>query len=102
MRTRCGTVISKRSRVLGTLALACGVAIGCNSNLPEAHARPYIPPLAITISPASVTLAPGASTVFAAQASGGEAIRLFVDWAIQEGQAGGSIVVPRAIRTEVH
>jgi hypothetical protein len=52
----------------------------------------HIKPLAITISPESVALAPGASATFSARPSGGEAIRLMIDWTIREGQAGGKIV----------
>ena len=69
------------------LLLLCGaLAIACN-----AIAAPRIPPLKIAIDPASASLQPGESIVLAAHASGGEAIRLIVEWRIDEGSDGGQL-----------
>lgn len=51
----------------------------------------HIKPLGISISPASASVAPGASAVFAARPDGGEVIRLMIDWKIREGAAGGKV-----------
>jgi hypothetical protein len=76
---------------LALLSLLC-MATACGGGS-IATAGPYIPPLAISISPDSATVSVSGTAVFTAHPSGGEAIRLFVDWSIQEGAAGGNIVV---------
>jgi len=68
------------------LLLGGALAIACN-----AISAPRIPPLKIAIEPASASLQPGEAIVLAAHASGGEAIRLIVDWSIDEGSAGGRL-----------
>lgn len=69
------------------LLLVCALA-ACGSS-----AAPRIAPLTIAITPASVTLHPGDSTILLARASGGEAIRLMIEWSIDEGSSGGRLEV---------
>ena len=45
----------------------------------------------MTLSPASIELARGASAVLTAMPQGGEAILFSVDWKIREGKAGGTL-----------
>ncbi len=84
--------------LIASLALielvACGsapVAVAAQTAAVAPGAGRHIKPLAIAISPESVALAPGASATFSARPSGGEAIRLMIDWSIREGEAGGKI-----------
>jgi len=55
----------------------------------NAASAPRIPPLTIAIEPAKVCLHPGDSAILSAHASGGEAIRLIIEWSIDEGSKGG-------------
>jgi hypothetical protein len=81
---------SVRGRLAMPFVLCMATACGGGS---LATAGPYIPPLAVSVSPDSATVSSGGTAMFTAHPSGGEAIRLFVDWSIQEGAAGGTIVV---------
>lgn len=74
------------------LMLSASWAMNACGDVPVTRPGPIIPPLAITVEPVSLTIAPGQSAVLTAHVSGGEAIRLFVDWAIEEGNAAGTIV----------
>jgi hypothetical protein len=80
--------VSRMAKLLGVLfaAAACASTLG-------ALARPIVPAMHITLTPSTLTVAPGTSVVLTAQARGGEAMRLFVDWSIREGAEGGAIAV---------
>jgi hypothetical protein len=54
-------------------------------------AAPRIAPLTIAIEPARASVRPGDSVILAARARGGEAIRLIIEWSVDEGETGGRV-----------
>ena len=50
-----------------------------------------VPP-SLSLAPASSSLKGGQSMVFTARPAGGEAMLFSVDWALQEGEAGGIVM----------
>jgi hypothetical protein len=79
---------------LPALLLACQVA-GCAAEpapiTAAAPRRSNVAPPTLTLLPASVTLTAGSSMVFTARPAGGEAMLFSVDWAVDEGPAGGTV-----------
>ncbi len=86
-----------RRALLGlALALPALTLIGCNgANGAATQTGPYKgPPHTLTIRPPAFTLPVNATRELVASNGGGEAIRFFTDWTIQEGAAGGTLSKP--------
>jgi hypothetical protein len=82
----------KMSRKMHWAALArLAATILALSSMAGVAAKPIIPKMSISVAPKVLSVAPGASVEVSARAQGGEAMRLFVDWSIQEGAAGGTV-----------
>src|ERR1700730_11114698 len=79
---------------LAMLGVACSV-MGCaqdSTAVAQSSARrSNVAPPFITLLPASIALAPGASAVLTAKPQGGEAMLFSVEWKVREGAAGGTI-----------
>ena len=54
--------------------------------------RPLVPEPRLTLTPASIELAPGERVELVAVPSGGEAMLFSVDWSIREGSTGGTLL----------
>jgi hypothetical protein len=77
---------------LGVFALMLGcVAAETGVAQPSARRSNVLPP-SLGLAPASIILASGQNMVFTARPAGGEAMLFSVDWALQEGEAGGIVV----------
>lgn len=86
------TILIRLPLARALLSASLSWAVSACGEAAVVRTGPIIPPLTISVDPASLTLAPGQSVILTAHARGGEAIRLFVDWTIQEGNAAGGIV----------
>ena len=75
----------------GIASLAIGCAGTSVTQAQPATRRSNVAAPFISLSPASIELARGASVVLTALPRGGEAILFSVDWAISEGAAGGTL-----------
>ncbi|MES2296692.1 MAG: hypothetical protein V4582_06590 [Pseudomonadota bacterium] len=79
-------------RPLTPAMLVLYIAIGCA--LPAALAAPIIPPHTFSLRLDALSLPVGSSAFLQANNGGGEAIRFFTDWRVQEGAAGGTLGQP--------
>lgn len=59
--------------------------------VPAPARRPLVPQPRLTLTPATLELAPGERVMLLARPSGGEAILFSVDWSIREGTSGGQL-----------
>ncbi len=85
---------NRAARIGAVLSLGLAV-IGCSApsaaQAPSGARRSNVVPPFVTLEPAAVELAPGASVRLTARPRGGEAMLFSIDWRIDEGPAGGVI-----------
>jgi hypothetical protein len=90
----------ERFKTLGLTAMLvvpAAVLVACGDSgggVAIANAAPIISPRSISISPSTLSARVGSTVSLTATNSGGEAMRFFTDWSIQEGAAGGTLGEP--------